>query len=50
MERAGVVAFVDTLAVLRDKAVWRQSGDDLTVPLRPRSFSLKSEEHLGLTA
>lgn len=44
--RAGVVAFVDTLAVLRGKAVWRQSDEEQDFPPQPGGFKLGGEEHL----
>ncbi|CAN0375745.1 unnamed protein product, partial [Pylaiella littoralis] len=38
--RAGVMAFVDTLSVLRDRATWRQSDEELNVPPQPKAFKL----------
>lgn len=48
MGKLGVLAFVDTLVVLRDKRMWRQSDADLDMPGRPRSFNLGGESRRSL--
>lgn len=37
------MAFVDTLSVLRDRATWRQSDEELNVPPQPKAFKLGGE-------
>lgn len=39
----GVVAVVDTLAVLREQSIWRQNPADLARPSRPPYFKLTGE-------
>lgn len=39
----GVVAVVDSLAVLREKSVWRQNPADLAMPSMPAVFKLAGE-------
>lgn len=43
-EEMGIVAVVDSLAVLREQSMWRQSGTDWDVPRRPEKFSLSGED------
>lgn len=43
MGELGVVAFVDSLAVLKDKRMWRQALTDVDLPVRPKKFNLGCE-------
>lgn len=43
MGKLGVVAFVDSLAVLKDWRMWRQDLTDVNVPVRPSTFKLEGE-------
>ena len=42
-QQMGVVALVDSLAVLREQSIWRQNGTDWDVPRRPDKFKLSGE-------
>eukprot|EP00904_Undaria_pinnatifida_P013739 jgi/Undpi1/9496/HiC_scaffold_27.g11952.m1 len=46
-QQMGVVALVDSLAVLREQSIWRQNGTDWDVPRRPDKFKL-SGAHTAL--
>ncbi|CAN0367210.1 unnamed protein product [Discosporangium mesarthrocarpum] len=47
MGETGVLCFVDTLAILKDRDMWRQSEEDWGRPARPNDFKLASlYEHL----
>eukprot|EP00903_Cladosiphon_okamuranus_P021747 g19995.t1 len=46
-QHMGVVAVIDSLAVLREQSIWRQNPTDLARPSRPRIFKLPALfEHL----
>lgn len=43
-QEMGVVAVVDSLAVLREKSIWRQNPADLARPSTPPNFKLAGEQ------
>lgn len=45
----GVVAMVDSLAVLRQQSIWRQNPADLGRPSRPEVFKLAGEHATWLS-